>query len=43
MFYMMEVFRKTISNVKGSVYQERIEQKTDYYNFIREMMDSYIN
>ena len=41
MFYMMEEFRNKIGALKGSIYEERIKQRHEYYEFLRRMMRDY--
>ena len=43
MYYIMQELRTKIAEVKGSVYEERMNQKPEYYDFIRRMMDEYIH
>ena len=38
---MLELKNK-ISNLKGSVYEERINQKPEYYEYLRRMINEYI-
>jgi hypothetical protein len=32
---MMGALRKKITNISGSIYEERIHQKADYYDMMR--------
>ena len=37
----MEEFRNKIGNLEGSIYEERIKQRHEYYEYLRRMMRDY--
>ena len=42
MYYMMIELKNKVSTLKGSVYEERINQKTEYYEYIRRMIAEFL-
>jgi len=43
MYYMMQALRDKIVNFKGSVYEERVTEKKDTYDYIMNMIREYLN
>lgn len=42
LYYMMEEIRSKISNIQGSIYEERINTRKDFYDYLRRMINIYI-
>ncbi|CAG9326917.1 unnamed protein product [Blepharisma stoltei] len=39
MYSMMATLRNKIENFEGSIYEKRVQEKPEYYNFLREKID----
>lgn len=43
LYYMMEEVRNKINHIKGSVYEERMVLRKDFYEYLRRMIGIYVH
>lgn len=43
MYFLMDALRITVHNFGGSEYENRINQKTEFYNFLRGFISNYLD
>jgi hypothetical protein len=42
MYYIMETVKEKIENLEGSIFADRIQSRSEYYDYIKQMMAAYV-
>jgi hypothetical protein len=43
LYYMMEEVRNKINNIKGSIFEDRMTTRKDFYDYLRRMIGIYVH